>query len=228
MHTEGPQIEELESKMVSAMLIDPLKDMLTTSNFYKKFEVKNDFINKQRSIVFLFHVPSAYWKVIVVKPLAEVYKVSIAIIRLITIYISFTILIATIIGYIVFTRVLLKPLAKTTATILRLGELVVAEKFDEVRSTHISTKRKDEIGLLTEVFSSFIKKLIQFNEDMQKSAKKEIENKRLENIELQAKVLEKEIEATQVVQTSLLPEEIMTDKTNIVAYYKSANQAGGD
>ena len=37
MHTEGPQIEELESKMVSAMLIDPLKDMLTTSNFYKKF-----------------------------------------------------------------------------------------------------------------------------------------------------------------------------------------------
>lgn len=228
MHTDGSQIEEQESKMVSAMLVDPLKDVLDNSNFYSKFNIPNDFINKQSSVVFMFHVPSAYWKIIVVKPLSEIKQVSKIIITLITIYIVFTILFALIIGYIALSRVLLQPLKKTTATILHLGDLVVEEKFDEVRATQFATTRKDEIGLLIEVFSAFIKKLIQTNDKIQNIAKQEIETKRLENIELQAKILEKEIEATQVVQTSLLPSEIKTEFTNILAYYKAANQAGGD
>lgn len=65
------QISNIEAELIAAVMVDPLRADYETNHLYKQFEIETDFLLQESATVFLFHVPRAYWKVIVVKPFSE-------------------------------------------------------------------------------------------------------------------------------------------------------------
>ncbi|NIP99830.1 MAG: hypothetical protein GWM98_05160, partial [Nitrospinaceae bacterium] len=65
------QINREEAEFISAVVVDPLRDSTHHSRLFKRFEIANDFILGEKSLVFLFHVPESYWKFAIVKPVSK-------------------------------------------------------------------------------------------------------------------------------------------------------------
>lgn len=65
---ESYQIGPDEAEIIAAALRDPLKDKPSNSLLLKRIEVDNDIILGESSTASIFHVPGAYWKVVVVTP----------------------------------------------------------------------------------------------------------------------------------------------------------------
>ena len=62
------QINLDEAKIIAATLANPLKDISLESLLLKRMEVSSDIILNEVSTVSIFHVPNAYWKVVIVTP----------------------------------------------------------------------------------------------------------------------------------------------------------------
>lgn len=65
------QIDEEEAELITAIMADPLAEENFSTYLYEKFEIERDCLLQEPAMVFLFHVPQAYWKVVIVKPFSE-------------------------------------------------------------------------------------------------------------------------------------------------------------
>ncbi|MDX2212779.1 MAG: ATP-binding protein [Oculatellaceae cyanobacterium bins.114] len=67
----GHHINPSEAELIAAVMMSPFKEVDRTTYLYKTISIENDFLLKEVCTVFLFHVPRAYWKIVVVKPFSE-------------------------------------------------------------------------------------------------------------------------------------------------------------
>jgi two-component system, NtrC family, sensor kinase len=77
----NPQIDPKEAALIDAIIADPFGADETSSHLYREFEIEYDFLLKEAATVFVFHVPHAYWKVVVVKPFSEAVMATYSIIQ---------------------------------------------------------------------------------------------------------------------------------------------------
>lgn len=123
---------ELLAELLAAVLMDPLKNTQNQTNLYHKVALEDDFLLKEASTAFIFHVPYSYWKLVVVKPNSEINAVASNIIQLLIFYVvAITLLIMSIV-YLVLNRFLIKPLSQATDTIQNQGALVAEKNFDQL------------------------------------------------------------------------------------------------
>ncbi|MDH5680432.1 MAG: cache domain-containing protein, partial [Spirochaetota bacterium] len=131
------QINQSEAKLISAIITDPLAKSTEITSLYQNFEISDDFINKKHSLVYIFHVPESYWKLVVVKPFSEAIvvanNISSDIILSLEKYVAISVLLIIIIAYILFNYYIRKPIAGLTASINTMSTLVEDGKTSEVK-----------------------------------------------------------------------------------------------
>ncbi len=77
---ESYQINAQEANLITAVMLDPLKEQTKYSNWLNTFYLENDILLNEPVIVSVFHMPRTYWKIVIVTP----YKKSVAIINYIS------------------------------------------------------------------------------------------------------------------------------------------------
>lgn len=176
------QIDRTEADFIASIIPDPLGARTAHSKLYTKVEVPSDLINGSPSLGYVFHVPSSYWKVVVVKPVAEARAVATSITRSLIGYLSGTVLLAVIAAFFALRRQMLQPLARTTQAVQEIGELVAKDQFDRVPSRLPAVQTADEIGLLTRGLNDLSTRVVDAHHRVaQYSAQLEQSNARLED-----------------------------------------------
>ncbi len=151
------QINTAEAEYIAAIIADPLGQNVDggpdDGHLFRKFQIPNDSITGEESIVFIFHVPDSYWKLVAVKPMSEARAVAGAITRVILILIAGTILLGVVLAAIPLYRFFTKPLRETTAAVQRLGALVGRRQFDQLEDHLIDYPKDNELGRLAAVIN---------------------------------------------------------------------------
>ncbi len=145
------QIDATQAMLTAAVLTDPLKQLASSqrTNMYRAQPLTTDPLLKQPSTLFLFHVPGPYWKLGVVKPVAETIAVANTITRQLIAYLLATVLLVILIAYFLFNRWLLAPIARISKSVRGMGMMINAHRHHELDQNRIDYPRRNEIGLLS-------------------------------------------------------------------------------
>lgn len=75
------RIHAQDAELIAAIMVDPFGGVEATSYLHQRFELANDFLMQEACTAYLFHVPGAYWKLILVKPFTEAAKATYSILQ---------------------------------------------------------------------------------------------------------------------------------------------------
>lgn len=241
------QIDRAEAELIAAAIANPLKPNQSQSSLYMKVDLSNDFLFKQAGTAFIFHIPTSYWKLVIVKPNSEINAVSFNIIKLLIIYVSITIAIIMLVAYFLFNRFLINPLSRTTKAVERMGLSIANKQFNSIEQLPISKSNFNEISLLSQVFNTLTTEVVEQHNQLeeinveleQKVDERTIQlaranteivilNDRLkaENIRLSA-----EVEIARQLQQNILPKQQELNRIEgleIAAFMQPADEVGGD
>ncbi len=172
---DSDQINLEEAQFIAAVIADPMQERLKDTYLYKRIHIKRDFITGEESLVFLFHVPESYWKMVVVKPLKEAEQVARYISRDVLTIIGVTILVGVILAALLMHRFFTRPLRDTTEAVQAVGSLVQEKKFGMLDQHLIKRESDDELGQLAVVINSLARELqdsygalVELNQDLEK------------------------------------------------------------
>jgi signal transduction histidine kinase/DNA-binding response OmpR family regulator len=166
---ESYQINATEAELLAATIVDPLRTKQGGTRLYKTIQLEQDLILAEPSQAFIFTVPSSYWKLIIVMPIAEIDAVANYIIQLLVVYVLATIVIVMVVAYFVLNRLLIFPLSRTTEAVRQMGALVAQKQFSQLQDLHIETRSKNEIGLLAQVFNFLSAQVVAQHNQLQKA-----------------------------------------------------------
>lgn len=166
---ESYQIDQEEAKTIAAIIADPLKLETDRSKLYQKFSIDNDFFLKTPSLVFIFHVPDSYWKLVVVKPLSEATEVASELSFWLITYIGVIIIVVIGASYLLSRRLVIQPLDKTTESLKTMERLILKSHFSELKYHKLHVARSDEIGLLASVFNKLIERFITVHKELEEA-----------------------------------------------------------
>lgn len=154
------QIDETEAELIAAGLVNPLGAPITETRLFETFRMKDDQILGEPSVAFLFHVPDAYWKVLLVTPEAEAASVAADMMRLLVTYMVLTVLV--IIGVAIFfmNRYLVAPLSRLTDAVLHTGALVADGRYQEIEIQPLEDLGENELGKLAKVFNTLSNRVV--------------------------------------------------------------------
>ncbi len=170
------QVDAAEADLIAAIMNDPLDLRHATTYLYRKFNIEDDFILKEKCTVFLFSIPGSYWKLVVVKPYSESLAATSDIIRLQTLYLAFTIILIVGGAYFLIRRSFINPLAQTTKSVQAMADAVENADIVNLSRYQIRQSRNDEIGILTLIINQFADRFVESHKTQQAHAK-EIEFK---------------------------------------------------
>jgi len=162
-----------KAELLSAVIANPLKN----TRLYRKVTLENDFLLKQPSTAFIFHVPDSYWKLLIVKPGSDINAVAYNISKLLVAYLVATTILILAFAYLGLNRFLIKPLSQISHAVQTMGTLAVDGKFHQLEYFKIPTIIPNEIGLLIQAFDEQHRQLIEANKVL------EAENKQLQRLD---------------------------------------------
>jgi signal transduction histidine kinase/DNA-binding NarL/FixJ family response regulator len=163
------QINAAEAELLAATIADPLDTKQSETRLFTTIQLDQDLILGEPSRAFIFTVPASYWKLVIVKPIAQIDAVANNIIQLLVIYVVATIIIVMVVAYIVLNRLLIFPLSRTTEAVRRMGALVAEKQFSQLQDLRIETNSKNEIGLLAQVFNSLSAQVVAQHNQLQQA-----------------------------------------------------------
>lgn len=247
LNRDSYQIEQAEAKLISAAIANPLKQSKNQTNLYMEINLRDDFLLKEASTAFIFHVPNSYWKLVIVKPISEINTVADNIIQLLIIYSLLTIVLIMFAAYFILSRFLIKPLLQTTSNVRIMGTLVADKKFNQISNLPIKHTTSNEVGLLAQVFNILATEVVEQHNQLEQ-ANEELElkvsertaqlaqanteiialNDRLkhENLRMSAELL-----ITRRLQEMILPKQQELNQVKgleIASFMQPADEVGGD
>lgn len=153
LEADSYQIDREEALLIAATLLDPLQGSETSSRLYETFTMELDPVLGERSVAFLFHVPDAYWKVLLVIPEAEAASVAGEMIQLLVSYV--TLIVMVVIGLAIYflNRYLLTPLSRLTDAVEETGHFVADGDYEALRENPIERVGENELGRLASIFN---------------------------------------------------------------------------
>lgn len=139
---ESYQINAQEANLMTAVMLDPLKEQTKYSNRLNTFYLEDDVLLNEPVIVSVFHMPHTYWKIIIVTP----YQKSVAIINHISqklIFLFSIVLLASLTTtYLLFRKKILVPLRKLSLQLKKVANTPSRKSF------LLDYQEKNEIGEL--------------------------------------------------------------------------------
>jgi signal transduction histidine kinase/CheY-like chemotaxis protein len=164
INADSYQINREEAEFISAVLVDPLKGKKGKTNLFDSFEIENDFLLQEKSIVFLFHIPESYWKLVVIKPLSEATSVATSLVESLVVKLGTLIILLTALGYFIMRHFLVRPLSKITKTIQDVDASIAAGHIKSLKNKPLGKYSKDEIGKLSNFFDRLSRDFAQAQE----------------------------------------------------------------
>ena len=162
------QINREEAEFISAVLTDPLKERTRASKLFDSFEIENDFLLNEKALIFLFHVPQSYWKLAVVIPLSEATSVATSLVDSLILKLGILIFLLTGIGYLIMSYFLVRPISKITNTIQDVDTQITNGDFKKLKNRTLENYSKDEIGVLSNIFSRLSQGFLEAQEVIKK------------------------------------------------------------
>ena len=156
------QIDAAQATLTAAVLANPLKDRYTLdqTTMYRAQPLSTDPVLKAPSTLFLFHVPGPYWKLGVVKPVAETVAIADSITKQLIGYLLATILLAIVVAYFVFNRWLLAPIARISSAVRHMGATISEHRHHELDRHRIDYGSHNEIGQLSSNINSLAHEIV--------------------------------------------------------------------
>lgn len=110
------QISDEEARIIAAVTVDPFKDLGDKLEL-SRFSLENDPILEEASTVSIFHVPAAYWKVVVVTPDSHALAAADKITRKVSGFIIGSQLLALLGAFFAVRRLILGPIKKMSTEV---------------------------------------------------------------------------------------------------------------
>lgn len=154
INRDSYQIDAQDAEFMAALLADPLAEQTQKTFLYKTIRIEDDFILGEPALVFLFHVPNAYWKYVLVKPLSEATAVATNLTQTLQTKISMLILAVIALAYLTLSYSIVRRLRGIVFKVDLMGELVSQGKVSELKTVKVHQAGNDELGVLAGVVNS--------------------------------------------------------------------------
>lgn len=162
-----------ELALIDAAVLDPLGRDQTATDwlFGQPVRIDDDLFLESSSLLYRFYVPGSYWKLLIVKPMAEITAVADSIVGLLLVYLSVTVVLAIILFSWLLNRGVLSRIGQTTANVMRARELVSERRFSELDDSLSLIGGEDEIADLSNTMRGFTLELKQTYEALERQSK---------------------------------------------------------
>jgi class 3 adenylate cyclase len=145
-----------EAALIAAAVANPpaLRPGVDDGLFGDPILLPKDIFNAESSLLYRFHVPDAYWKLFIVKPVREATLVADHIVNLLLFYVTATVLV--VIGFFSWwlNRGVLQRIASTTGKVKETRRMVAEKRFSELAAVLPAPEGEDEIAELVGVMRS--------------------------------------------------------------------------
>jgi two-component system, NtrC family, sensor kinase len=150
-------IDEAGAQLTAAALADPYRNTysLHATTLVRTQALDGDPVLKVPTVLFLFHVPHAYWKLGIVKPQREITAVADSITNYLILYLLATVLAALVLAYFMFNRWLLTPVQKISSAVRQMSALIGLRRHHELRRFRLASFGQTEIGVLGRDINAF-------------------------------------------------------------------------
>ena len=140
LEQDSYQIDRNQAAIILSALLNPLhkKESLLLSRIF----LEDDILTGEPVTVSVFHVPGAYWKVVVVTPQSKAFAAVKTIIEETLTQILLPLLVIMAIGFMGMRKLVIKPIKSIT------GKLRTSAENPELTAQHLDEERKDEFGQL--------------------------------------------------------------------------------
>ncbi len=163
---ESYQINTPEAELISAIMLDPLKEQTRLTNRLSTFHIKNDIILHEPVIVSVFHMPRTYWKIVIVTPYYKSKIIINHITQKLILLFSIVLLISLFATFLLLRTKILTPLRKLSIQLKKIAHTPIKEAF------LLDYKAKNEIGELVYWLNHRTKELQHSTKALRESEKK--------------------------------------------------------
>jgi signal transduction histidine kinase len=161
------QITAAEAQMLSATLLDPLDRDISQTHLLKKVAVAKDPVLQAPATASIFHVPDAYWKLVLVKPNAAISAPAQQVMDWLLWCVLGAMLLAAPVGYWLLKRWLLDPIAETTQEVNQMAIAIAAQDGQELPQPLSNQHQQNEIGVLRRVFDALAREVTTKNRQLE-------------------------------------------------------------
>ncbi|MEL6385344.1 MAG: ATP-binding protein, partial [Cyanobacteria bacterium J06626_18] len=151
------QINNQDARLLASALADPFDRQSTSSYLLEKVAIPNDPVLQVPATAFIFHVPDAYWKIVLVKSNAAIVAPANQVTNWLLLYVLGATLVATPLGYWALKRWLINPIADMTEDVEVMAEKISVQDWQAISNTDINpqiSNQQNEIGLRHRVFNT--------------------------------------------------------------------------
>lgn len=163
------QIDHDNAELFSAMMVDPLQTPEDNSQFLQQIRLEHDAVLGEAAIAYVFHVPDAYWKLVIVQSVSAIEAPVNRIIWLLIGYGILTALAVVPLAYLLLKWRLLDPLAHTTHAVRQMGSAITRQDWQQLGKTQVKTRVNNEVGVLTEVFNTLASTTLHQHQQLQQA-----------------------------------------------------------
>ena len=103
------QINSQDAQLIAAILRNPLAEKTEDSNLLSQFELEDDLILDEPVTVSIFHMPDAYWKIVLVTPRSEGVATAVSITQTVLLSLILVVIIFSFIGYLILRYYFVNP-----------------------------------------------------------------------------------------------------------------------
>ncbi|MFO1493188.1 MAG: ATP-binding protein [Lysobacterales bacterium] len=156
------QIDAEPARLVAAISADPLKERysIERSTLARSFAMEMDPQLKTQVLSFVFQVPGSYWKLVVVKPLAEATAVATGISRSLLTYLGASAVLVVLLAFIFLNRGVIAPLGRSAKAMQVVGELIARRRYTELTQHHLDERGHNELAVLGHSFNELIDRVV--------------------------------------------------------------------
>ncbi|HBR00841.1 MAG TPA: hypothetical protein DD761_20410, partial [Cyanobacteria bacterium UBA11691] len=154
----SPQIDFYKAELITTVLFDPLHSQTESTRLLRKFYIEDDWLLQEKSIVYIFHMPKTYWKLIVVKPFSESVSVASSIAQFLINRAVFIVALGVFIAIFIVKFRLLSPLESLSKAAQKIEDNAI-QISEGQWGQELPIKRQDELGELARSFDHMAKQL---------------------------------------------------------------------
>ena len=116
------QINDQEAQLITAIMLDPLEEKTKDSNLLERFTLPNDVLFHEPVTVFVFHMPRAYWKIVIVTPVRKATATANDITRTVLLYLVGIVLTFWFVAFLLLRKYLIQPIKEMTQPLKKIAE----------------------------------------------------------------------------------------------------------
>ena len=155
---QSDQIDKQQAELMEVVVADPLNKEQNQTKLFQQFEIPNDGLLKEKSTVYIFHVPSSYWKLVIVKPISESTVVASKMADVLVSRSALIVVLAAILGLVSVRYLLIKPI-QSINEVARNIESNASQLDPDKWHKILPINRSDEVGQLANSFHDMVRQL---------------------------------------------------------------------